>query len=60
MERLFNMCKAIEDMIKKAEMDAKRETAKRMIHMGRLTYEEVAECVGLTLEEMVKGMAMCV
>lgn len=54
------MCKAIEDMIKKAEMDAKRETAKRMIHMGRLTYEEVAECVGLTLEEMVKGMAMCV
>ena len=50
-------------MMKKAEMDAKREAAKRMTHMGRLTYEEVAECVGLTLEEIqerVKGMAMCV
>ena len=58
-----NMCKAIEDMMKKAEMDAKREAAKRMIYMGKLTYEEVAECVGLTLEEiqeMVKGMAMCI
>ena len=29
------MCKAIEDMMKKAEMDAKREAAKRMIHMGK-------------------------
>ena len=57
------MCKASEDMMKKAEMDAKREAAKRMIHMGKLTYEEVAEYAGLTLEEiqeMVKGMAMCI
>ncbi len=57
------MCKAIEDMMKKAKMDAKREAAKRMIHMGKLTYEEVAEYAGLTLEEiqeMVKGMAMCI
>ena len=50
-------------MMKKAEMDAKREAAKRMIHMGKLTYEEVAEYAGLTLEEiqeMVKDMAMCI
>ena len=65
------MCKAIEDMMKKAEKEGeqkaelriKQETAKQMILMGRLTYEEVAEYAGLALEEiqeMVKGMAMCV
>ena len=65
------MCKSIEDMMKKAEKEGeqkaelriKQETAKRMILMGRLTYEEVAEYAGLALEEiqeMVKGMAMCI
>ncbi len=51
------MCKIMEDMRKeaaqKAELNTARETAERLIKKGKMTLEEIAECVPLiTLDEL--------
>lgn len=45
------MCKAMEDMRKTERMETAIQIAKRMLDSGKLTYEEIAEFAGLTLEE---------
>ena len=50
------MCKIMEDLNNKAARDKQIEIAKAMIETGKLSYEEIAQCSGLTLEE-VKALA---
>lgn len=46
-EGVAAMCKLLEDMRKEAAMESARETAKRLIKKGKMTPEEIAECVPL-------------
>lgn len=50
------MCKAMEDMweqaLKEGREENSRETAKKLLEKGKLTIEEIAECCGLTEEEV--------
>ena len=53
------MCKMMEDMRREAaraaELKSARETAERLIKKGKMTLEEIAECVPLlSLEELRK------
>ena len=50
------MCKAMEDMRNEAVLRHAKKTALRMLANGKLTHEEIAECAGLTLEQ-VKELA---
>ena len=50
------MCRAMEDMRNEAELKRAKEIALRLLVNGKLTHEEVAECAGLTLEQ-VKELA---
>ena len=58
------MCKAMEDMRNEAALEAaieeKKEIARRMIMMGKLSHDEVAQCAGLSIEEVEKLAARCV
>ena len=47
------MCKMMEDMRKEAELKSARETAERLIKKGKMTLEDIAECVQiLSLDEL--------
>ena len=47
------MCKIMEDMRNEAALSNARETAERLIKKGKMTLEEIAECVPLlSLEEL--------
>ena len=46
------MCKIMENLNNKAARDKQIEIAKAMIETGKLSYEEIAQCSGLTLEEV--------
>ncbi len=53
------MCKIMEDMrneaAQKAELESARETAERLIKKGKMTLEEIEECVPLlSLDELRK------
>ena len=49
------MCKIMEDMRNEAALSNARETAERLIKKGKMTLEEIAECVPLlSLEELKK------
>ena len=56
------MCKAMEDLwneameqgIDKGLNEARKASALRMLTNGKLSLEEIAECSGLTLEEVKK------
>ena len=49
------MCKIMEDMRNEAALSNARETAERLIKKGKMTLEEIAECVPLlSLEELRK------
>lgn len=50
------MCKAVEELCKEERYEALIETAKRLLAEGTLPVEKIAECVGLTVEE-VKQLA---
>ena len=56
-EGVATMCKIMEDMrneaVQKAELKSARETAERLIKKGKMTLEEIAECVPLlSLDEL--------
>ena len=51
-ERSFLIEEGREEGRKEGEEVGRRKTAKRMLKRGRLTYEEIAEDSGLTLEEV--------
>ena len=49
------MCKIMEDMRNEAALNNARETAERLIKKGKMTIEEIADCVPLlSLEELKK------
>ena len=52
------MCKAMEDLWNEAMEqglnEARKASALRMLTNGKLSLEEIAECSGLTLEEVKK------
>ena len=49
------MCKIMEDMRNEAALSNARENAERLIKKGKMTLEEIAECVPLlSLEELRK------
>lgn len=49
------MCKMLEDMRNEAALDNARETAKRLIRMGKMTIEEIASCLpDLSMDELKK------
>jgi hypothetical protein len=49
------MCKIMEDMRNEAALNNARETAERLIKKGKMTLEEIAECVPLlSLDELRK------
>ena len=51
-----NMCKIMEDLNEKAVRDNRIQIAQTIIETGKLSYEEIAQCSGLTLEE-IKALA---
>ncbi|MDO5416202.1 MAG: PD-(D/E)XK nuclease family transposase [Lachnospiraceae bacterium] len=50
------MCKAMEDMRNEADFAARKKTAFNMLSLGKLSYEEIASCTELSLEE-IKALA---
>ena len=47
------MCKILEDMRNEAALNNARETAERLIRKGKMTLEEIAECIPmLSLDEL--------
>ncbi len=50
------MCKAMEDMRNEAALEKGKKTALNMLALGKLSYEEIAGCTELPLEE-VKALA---
>ncbi len=49
----YTMCKIMEDMRNEAALNNARETAERLIKKGKMTLEEIAECVPLlSLDEL--------
>lgn len=52
-EGVAAMCKMMEDMRNEAALENARETAERLIKKGKMTLEEIAECVPvLSLDEL--------
>lgn len=50
-------CRLIEELLEESKHDQQIENALRMIKNGKLSYEEIAECSGLSLDE-VKELAL--
>lgn len=46
------MCRAVEELYKEGRKEGRMETAKRMLAIGKLTLEEIAECASLSLDEV--------
>jgi predicted transposase YdaD len=46
------MCKIMEDMRNEAVMAIKRENARNLLKIGKLSVEEIAFAIGLTVEEV--------
>ncbi len=48
------MCKMLEDMRNEAAHEADRATAERMIRKGRMSLEEIADYVSISMDELKK------
>ena len=48
------MCKAMEDLCNDAKTEQKEEIAERLLKQGALSVEQIAECVGLDVEEVIE------
>jgi predicted transposase/invertase (TIGR01784 family) len=48
------MCKAMEDMRNEAKLETSREIAEKLIAKGTMSYEDIAEITGLSLNEVEK------
>lgn len=47
-----SMCKIVEDIVAKEMREERIEIAKNLLNNGKLTLEEIAQCSGLTVEEV--------
>ena len=52
MKGVTAMCKSIEEMRKEERIETRIEVAIRMLNSGKLTYEEIASFVDMTVEEV--------
>lgn len=52
------MCKLMEDMRNEAALSNARETAERLIKKGKMTLEEIEECVPLLSMDELKEIEM--
>lgn len=48
------MCKAMEDMRNEAVLEDRKTIAISLLALGKLSYEEIAKCSKLSLEEVQK------
>ena len=48
------MCKMLEDMRNEAAHEADRVTAEKMIRKGRMSLEEIADYVSISMDELKK------
>ena len=51
------MCKAVEELVEKRVLEEKINSVKKFLANGKLSVEEVAECIGLPInvvEELVE------
>ena len=55
-EGVAAMCKAMEDMRNEATLEKAKKTALNMLMLGKLSYEEIAQCAELPVDE-VKALA---
>ena len=55
-EGVAAMCEAMEDMRNEAALEKAKKTALNMLMLGKLAYEEIAQCTELPLDE-VKALA---
>ena len=53
-EGKINMCKAIEDMKAQAKTAGKIETLTELVHNGKLSAMDAAQCAGMSMAEFVK------
>lgn len=53
-EGLESMCKVVEDMINEEVRESNIEIAMRMLERGKMSIEEIAEDVGLSVQEVKK------
>lgn len=51
-EGIQSMCRAMEEMTRNANREARITAARKMIKRGKLSYEEISEYMDLTLEEV--------
>lgn len=51
-EGVTTMCELMEDMMETVIKDDRRKNARQMLAIGKLTYEEIALCSGLTVDEV--------
>ena len=52
------MCKLMEDMRNEAALNNAGETAERLIKKGKMTLDEIAECVPLLSLDELKAIEM--
>jgi len=55
-EGVASMCKVMEDMRNETALQKSKEIALRLISMGKLSHEEIAEASGLAIE-VIKELA---
>ncbi len=55
-EGVAAMCKMLEDMRNEAALASARETAERLIKKGKMTLEEIADCVPLLSFDELKEL----
>lgn len=46
------MCRAVEELCNDAKIEEKKESAIRLLKQGKLSAEEIAEGLGLSVEEV--------
>ncbi len=46
------MCKIVEDIVAKEMKEERIEFTKNLLNNGKFTLEEIAQCSGLTVEEV--------
>lgn len=51
-EGVSEMCKILEDMRDKAVKETAEKAASNLLKLGKISYEDIAECTGLSLEEV--------
>ena len=49
-----DMCKAVEELVEKRVLEEKINSVKKFLANGKLSVEEIAECIGLPVNVVVE------